>query len=168
MLVARREERLRELAAPRAVAGRRARELGRGRSRGRGRAGADPRARHSSATGDKLDLLVNNAGAAWRKPFAEGGYENVRRTMAINFDAQVRLTEALLGLLRSSAPSAIVNVASHRRACDAQGHRRLQRLQGRARVVVGRAVDGGATRTACTSGWCCPGSSPPRGFPSPS
>ena len=32
--------------------------------------------------------------------------------MAINFDAQVRLTEALLGLLRSSSPSAIVNVAS--------------------------------------------------------
>lgn len=60
----------------------------------------------------RLDLLVNNAGAAWRKPFAEGGYENVRRTMAINFDAQVRLTEALLGLLRASAPSAIVNVAS--------------------------------------------------------
>lgn len=60
----------------------------------------------------RLDLLVNNAGAAWRKPFAEGGYENVRRTMAINFDAQVRLTEALLELLRSSAPSAIVNVAS--------------------------------------------------------
>jgi short-subunit dehydrogenase len=60
----------------------------------------------------RLDLLVNNAGAAWRKQFAEGGSENVRRTMAINFDAQVRLTEALLPLLRSSAPSAIVNVAS--------------------------------------------------------
>jgi short-subunit dehydrogenase len=62
--------------------------------------------------GQRLDLLVNNAGAAWRRPFADGGYENVRRTMAINFDAQVRLTEALLPLLRSSAPSAIVNVAS--------------------------------------------------------
>jgi uncharacterized protein len=60
----------------------------------------------------RLDLLVNNAGAAWRARFAEGGYENVRRTMAINFDAQVRLTDALLPLLRSSAPSAIVNVAS--------------------------------------------------------
>ncbi|HEX3518781.1 MAG TPA: SDR family NAD(P)-dependent oxidoreductase [Solirubrobacteraceae bacterium] len=60
----------------------------------------------------RLDLLVNNAGAAWRGRFAEAGYENVRRTMAINFDAQLRLTEALLGLLRSSAPSAIVNVAS--------------------------------------------------------
>jgi short-subunit dehydrogenase len=60
----------------------------------------------------RLDLLVNNAGAAWRGRFADAGYENVRRTMAINFDAQVRLTEALLPLLRSSAPSAIVNVAS--------------------------------------------------------
>jgi uncharacterized protein len=61
---------------------------------------------------ERLDLLVNNAGAAWRARFADGGYENVRRTMAINFDAQVRLTEALLPLLRASAPSAIVNVAS--------------------------------------------------------
>jgi short-subunit dehydrogenase len=59
-----------------------------------------------------LHLLVNNAGAAWRGTFAEGGYENVRRTMAINFDAQLRLTEALLPLLRDSAPSAIVNVSS--------------------------------------------------------
>ena len=67
---------------------------------------------HITERHGRLDLLVNNAGAAWRKPFADGGYENVRRTMAINFDAQVRLTEALLGLLRSSAPSAIVNVAS--------------------------------------------------------
>jgi short-subunit dehydrogenase len=60
----------------------------------------------------RLDLLVNNAGTAWRANFADGGYENVRRTMAINFDAQLRLTEALLPLLRASAPSAIVNVAS--------------------------------------------------------
>ncbi len=60
----------------------------------------------------RLDLLVNNAGAGWRSSFADGGYENVRRTMALNFDAQVRVTEALLPLLRASAPSAIVNVAS--------------------------------------------------------
>src|SRR5436190_7970980 len=60
----------------------------------------------------RLDLLVNNAGAAWRATFADGGWENVRRHMELNFDAVVRLTEALLPLLRSSAPSAIVNVAS--------------------------------------------------------
>jgi uncharacterized protein len=61
---------------------------------------------------ERLTLLVNNAGASWRATFAEGGYANVRQTMAVNFDAPVRLTEALLGLLRSSAPSAIVNVSS--------------------------------------------------------
>ena len=60
----------------------------------------------------RLDLLVNNAGAAWRAKFADGGWENVRRTMEVNFDAVVRLTEALLPLLRESAPSSIVNVAS--------------------------------------------------------
>lgn len=67
---------------------------------------------HVSEQHGRLDLLVNNAGASWRARFADGGYDNVRRTMAINFDAQVRLTEALLPLLRACAPSAIVNVAS--------------------------------------------------------
>lgn len=59
-----------------------------------------------------LGLLVNNAGTAWRSTFAEGGYDNVRRTMDINFDAVVRLTEVLLPLLRASTPSSIVNVSS--------------------------------------------------------
>jgi uncharacterized protein len=62
--------------------------------------------------GGRLHLLVNNAGAGGRGAFADTGYELVRSTMALNFDAQVRLTEALLPLLRDSAPSAIVNVAS--------------------------------------------------------
>lgn len=62
--------------------------------------------------GGSLDLLVNNAGGSWRAPFAEGGFENVRKTMELNFDSPVRLTEALLPTLRASAPSAIVNVAS--------------------------------------------------------
>jgi len=62
--------------------------------------------------GGELQLLVNNAGAAWRGSFEEGGYANVKRHMELNFDAVVRLTEALLPLLRASAPSAIVNVAS--------------------------------------------------------
>jgi short-subunit dehydrogenase len=60
----------------------------------------------------RLSLLVNNAGAAWRGTFAESGHANVRRHMELNFDAVVRLTEALLPALRASAPSAIVNVAS--------------------------------------------------------
>jgi short-subunit dehydrogenase len=60
----------------------------------------------------RLDLLVNNAGAGWRGAFAEVGTENLRRTLELNLFAQAQLTEALLPLLRESAPSAIVNVAS--------------------------------------------------------
>ncbi|HEY3434766.1 MAG TPA: SDR family NAD(P)-dependent oxidoreductase, partial [Solirubrobacterales bacterium] len=70
------------------------------------------RAHLEAEHGGRLHLLVNNAGAAWRGSFAEGGAANVRRHMELNFDAVVRLTEALLPLLRASAPSAIVNVAS--------------------------------------------------------
>jgi short-subunit dehydrogenase len=62
--------------------------------------------------GGRLDLLVNNAGGAWRGRFAETGWENVRRHMDLNFNAVCRLTEALLPLLRASAPSSLVNVAS--------------------------------------------------------
>lgn len=107
VLVARREERLRSLAA----------ELGESRVSHLAvdLLDEDAPARvlaHVTERHGRLDLLVNNAGAAWRATFADGGYENVRRTMAINFDAQLRLTEALLPLLRASAPSAIVNVAS--------------------------------------------------------
>ena len=63
--------------------------------------------------GGRLDVLVNNAGAAWRGTFASKGHENVRRHMELNFDAVLRLTEALLPLLHDSAPgAAIVNVGS--------------------------------------------------------
>jgi uncharacterized protein len=106
VLVARREDRLQALAASLpAPATFVAADL----------AGDDAPARvraHVEERHGRLDLLVNNAGAAWRGRFADAGWENVRRTMEINFDAQVRLTEALLPLLRASAPSAVVNVAS--------------------------------------------------------
>ena len=69
-------------------------------------------AAHVEEHGGRLDLLVNNAGASWRGTFGDEGWENVRRTMELNFDAVVRLTDALLPLLRRWAPSAIVNVAS--------------------------------------------------------
>jgi short-subunit dehydrogenase len=107
VLVARREERLRALAD--AVGNRRASFVA------VDLLDDDAPARirdHVAERHGRLDLLVNNAGASWRASFADGGYANVQRTMAINFDAQVRLTEALLDLLRASAPSAIVNVAS--------------------------------------------------------
>jgi short-subunit dehydrogenase len=108
VLVARREERLRALAG----------ELGGATVVAVDLTDDDAPARVREALerehGGRLDLLVNNAGASWNADFAadDGGWENVRRTMAVNFDAQVRLTEALLPLLRASAPSSIVNVAS--------------------------------------------------------
>jgi short-subunit dehydrogenase len=106
VLVARREERLRELAD----------ELGGATVVAVDLTAEDAPARVREALetqhGGRLDLLVNNAGGAWRARFADGGYENVRRTMDLNFDAVVRLSEALLPLLRTSSPSAMVNIAS--------------------------------------------------------
>jgi short-subunit dehydrogenase len=67
---------------------------------------------------DELHLLVNNAGARWAGEFGEVGWDNVARHMRLNFEAPVRLTEALLPLLRATAARsggrrvAIVNVAS--------------------------------------------------------
>jgi short-subunit dehydrogenase len=74
--------------------------------------------------GGRLHLLVNNAGAAWRGTFSDTGWANVERHMRLNFEAPVRLIEALLPVLRSTAagsdaagtqypaPVSIVNVAS--------------------------------------------------------
>jgi uncharacterized protein len=53
-----------------------------------------------------LHLLVNNAGARWSGRFGDAGWENVKRHMELNFDAPVRLTEALLPLLRRTAAGA--------------------------------------------------------------
>jgi short-subunit dehydrogenase len=64
---------------------------------------------------ERLDLLVNNAGGNRKRGGfgdADYGYDYVREVMDQNFDSAVRMTEALLPLLRRSAPSAIVNVGS--------------------------------------------------------
>jgi short-subunit dehydrogenase len=103
LLVARREDRLGALASSLRDASYVAVDL----------TAADAPARVREAVGEhELKLLVNNAGAAWSSTFADGGYANVRKTMNLNFDASVRLTEELLPLLRAAAPSAVVNVAS--------------------------------------------------------
>jgi short-subunit dehydrogenase len=105
VLVARREERLRALAEELGNATVIAADL------------TDPQAAARIAATieaefGRLNLLVNNAGGAWRGTFADGGWENLDRHMKLNFEAVARLTEALLPILRASAPSAIVNVAS--------------------------------------------------------
>jgi short-subunit dehydrogenase len=68
----------------------------------------------------ELHLLVNNAGASWHRRFGDAGWSNVRRHMELDFESPVRLTEALLPLLRATAAArrtetpavSIVNVAS--------------------------------------------------------
>jgi short-subunit dehydrogenase len=66
----------------------------------------------------ELHMLVNNAGAAWRGRFGDEGWDNIERHMKLNFEAPVRLTEALLPLARATAVRdgggrvSIVNVAS--------------------------------------------------------
>jgi NADP-dependent 3-hydroxy acid dehydrogenase YdfG len=96
------------------------------------------RARVDEELGGRLDLLVNNAGAGWRARFGDedGGYENVRKTMEINFDAVLRLTEALLPVLRRSPSPAGASRSTSRRS-----------------------------RTACMWASCTPASSPRRASP---
>jgi uncharacterized protein len=113
ILVARREDRLTELA----------REIGGARVLALDLTDDDApaRVRQTVETDHgQLHLLVNNAGAAWRGSFADTGWANVERHMKLNFEAPVRLTEALLPILRRTAQTtptddgrvAIVNVAS--------------------------------------------------------
>jgi NAD(P)-dependent dehydrogenase (short-subunit alcohol dehydrogenase family) len=66
------------------------------------------------ADNDQLDVLVNNAGLGFGAPGAarqtsKDGYE---LRFAVNYLAPVLLTRLLLPLLRESAPSRVVNVAS--------------------------------------------------------
>jgi short-subunit dehydrogenase len=97
VLVARREERLRALAA----------ELG-GNPTVIAADLTDPHAAASIAETvarehGALNLLVNNAGARWAGEFTDGGWANVEQHMRVNFEAPVRLIEALLPLLRRTA-----------------------------------------------------------------
>jgi NAD(P)-dependent dehydrogenase (short-subunit alcohol dehydrogenase family) len=67
-------------------------------------------AREFKSRYDRLDVLVNNAGAV----FAEYGEteDGVERTFAVNHLNYFLLTNLLLDVLEASAPSRIVNVAS--------------------------------------------------------
>lgn len=77
---------------------------------------------------DRLDVLINNAGAMFldRRESVDG----IEMTLALNHLSYFILTNELLDLLRSSAPARIINVASdaHKGASiefdDLQGRRR--------------------------------------------
>jgi NAD(P)-dependent dehydrogenase (short-subunit alcohol dehydrogenase family) len=59
---------------------------------------------------DRLDVLVNNAGAMFNK--REVTSEGFEKTVAVNYLGPFLLTRELLDLLKSSAPSRIINVSS--------------------------------------------------------
>jgi short-subunit dehydrogenase len=60
----------------------------------------------------RIDLLVNNAGVALGGTFEQVSEADFDWLMAINFDAVVRITRALLPLLHTSDDARIVNVSS--------------------------------------------------------
>jgi len=65
---------------------------------------------------DRLDVLVNNAGAVWGAPLEEYPDSAFDKLWAINVKAVFRLTVALLPLLRAAAsaddPARVINIGS--------------------------------------------------------
>lgn len=59
-----------------------------------------------------IDILVNNAGAAESAPFHRIDSESWRRTMSVNLDALLAVTQAVLPDLRGVQDGRIVTVAS--------------------------------------------------------
>lgn len=64
----------------------------------------------------KLDILINNAGAAWMEPFESYSEKGWDKLMAVNLKAVFTLSQALLPLLKAAAtnddPARIVNIGS--------------------------------------------------------
>jgi short-subunit dehydrogenase len=109
VLVARREDRLRELAQQIVALGRPV-ELVAGDI-------TDPATRQraietAQAKLGGLDILVNNAGVGAMGLFEDAGPERVRRVMEVNFFALVEMTRLALPLLKQGRAPMVVNVSS--------------------------------------------------------
>ena len=108
-VVARREERLRELVA----------EMG-GEGAGHSLCPTDVADRdrvrrlvaHVRDTYGRIDVLVNNAGIPGRETFGPEAIDAYQHVMQVNFFGALNCTAEFLELLEASAPSSVVNVAS--------------------------------------------------------
>ena len=69
-----------------------------------------------AARENKLDILINNAGAAWAEPIDQYSEKGWDKLMAVNLKAVFLLTQVLLPLLRKAAteddPARVVNIGS--------------------------------------------------------
>jgi short-subunit dehydrogenase len=109
VIVARREDRLRQLAEQITTLGREVEMV----------AGdvTDPLTREQAIEAVRrrfggLDILMNNAGVGALGLFENAGVERLRRVMEINFFALVEMTRLALPLLKNGARPIIVNVSS--------------------------------------------------------
>ncbi|HET9692037.1 MAG TPA: SDR family oxidoreductase [Acidimicrobiales bacterium] len=69
-----------------------------------------------ASTGDRLDVLVNNAGATWGEPLDTFPLSAFDKLLDVNVKAVFALTQALLPLLRAAAtpdePARVINIGS--------------------------------------------------------
>ena len=60
----------------------------------------------------RIDVLVNNAGIMYQKPFAEHTQEEIQKTLDVNLRAVIFLTQKALPHIRKAENGAIINIAS--------------------------------------------------------
>ncbi|MHB9878896.1 SDR family oxidoreductase [Pacificimonas sp. ICDLI1SI03] len=78
-------------------------------------AGCDSLAQRLSEAEDKLNILVNNAGASWGAPLGEFPEQGWDKVMDTNVKGVFFLTQRLLPLLRAAAretPARVINIGS--------------------------------------------------------
>ncbi|HKD10734.1 MAG TPA: SDR family oxidoreductase [Thermoanaerobaculia bacterium] len=60
----------------------------------------------------RLQILINNAGLGWREPLADLKRSQIAEMLETNLAAPIYLTQAALEALKRNAPSDVVNIAS--------------------------------------------------------